>query len=133
LHQWQDGERRLAQAPTAQRRALERVVERITTELRWRLGTSFATTELVELYEGSSSWSLGLALQASPAEPLGLGAMGQRRSLPPPPAPSQRLAPTRVRVAHAGLGGSVGRLSTRATAMNRPIQRVFPRASRAET
>jgi hypothetical protein len=70
LHQWQDGERRLAQTPPQQRRALERVVERITTELRWRLGTSFATTELVELYEGSSSWSLGLALQASPTEPL---------------------------------------------------------------
>jgi hypothetical protein len=70
MHQWQDGERRLAQAPTAQRRALERVVERITTELRWRLGTSFAVAELVDLYDGSSSWSLGLALQAAPAEPL---------------------------------------------------------------
>jgi hypothetical protein len=70
LHHWQDGERRFSQVPTGQRRALERVVERIVAELRWRLGTSFALDELVECYEGSPAWSLGLALQASPAEPL---------------------------------------------------------------
>jgi len=70
LHHWQDGERRLSQAPTSQRRALERVVERIVTELRRRLGSSFATAELVELYESSTAWSLGLALEASPTEPV---------------------------------------------------------------
>jgi hypothetical protein len=70
LHHWQDGERRLAQAPPAQRRALERVIERITSELRWRLGSSFALDELVELYDQSPAWSLGLALQVAPAEPL---------------------------------------------------------------
>jgi hypothetical protein len=70
LHHWQDGERRLAQAPPAQRRALERVIERITGELRWRLGSSFALGELVEVYEESPAWSLGLALQTAPAEPL---------------------------------------------------------------
>jgi len=70
LHHWQDGERRLGQAPAAQRRALERVVERIVAELRWRLGTSFAIDELVTIYEGSPSWSLGLALATAPAEPL---------------------------------------------------------------
>jgi hypothetical protein len=70
LHQWQDGERRLGQAPAEKRRALERVVERITVELRWRLGSSFFVAELVETYESSSAWTLGLALQASPAEPV---------------------------------------------------------------
>lgn len=70
LHQWQNGERRLAQAPAAQRRALERVIERIVAELRWRLGSSFTIDELVECYEESPAWSLGLALQASPAEPM---------------------------------------------------------------
>jgi hypothetical protein len=70
LHQWQDGERRLAAAPAPKRRAIERVIERITAELRWRLGASFTLDELAELYEESPAWSLGLALQASPAEPL---------------------------------------------------------------
>lgn len=70
LHLWQDGERRLEQAPTAQRRALDRVIERITAELRWRLGSSFTVDELVECYGDSPSWSLGLALQVAPAEPL---------------------------------------------------------------
>lgn len=70
LHQWQNGDRRLAQAPAPQRRALERVIERIVAELRWRLGNSFALAELVELYDASPAWSLGLALQAAPAEPM---------------------------------------------------------------
>jgi hypothetical protein len=70
LHQWQDGERRLAQTPPAQRRAVERVIERIVAELRWRLGNSFTIADLVELYDGSPAWSMGLALQAAPAEPL---------------------------------------------------------------
>ena len=70
LHQWQDGERRFAQAPADQRPALERVVERIVVELRWRLGSSFFVAELVEVYESSSAWALGLALQTSPAEPV---------------------------------------------------------------
>jgi hypothetical protein len=70
LHHWQDGDRRLAQAPAEKRRALERVIERIVAELRWRLGSSFAVDELVDCYESSPAWSLGLALQAAPAEPL---------------------------------------------------------------
>jgi hypothetical protein len=70
LHHWQDGERRLTQAPVSQRRALERVVDRITAELRWRLGNSFAIAELVACYDDSPTWSLGLALQVAPAEPI---------------------------------------------------------------
>jgi quinol monooxygenase YgiN len=70
LHQWQDGERRFAQTAPSQRRAVERVIERIVAELRWRLGNSFATQELVALYEDSTAWSMGLALQTAPGEPL---------------------------------------------------------------
>lgn len=70
LHHWQDGEHRLTQVIPAQRPAIERVIERITAELRWRLGNSFFVAELVEVYEGSPAWSLGLALQASPGEPV---------------------------------------------------------------
>jgi hypothetical protein len=70
LHLWQDGDRRFGQAPAAQRRTVERVIERIIAELRWRLGNSFAIAELVDCYEDSPAWSLGLALQAAPAEPL---------------------------------------------------------------
>jgi len=70
LHHWQDGDRRLAQAAPAQRAAIERVVERIAAELRWRLGNSFLVAELVEVYDGSPAWALGLALQAAPAEPV---------------------------------------------------------------
>jgi hypothetical protein len=70
LHQWQDGERRLAQTPEAERRGVEIVIDRIVAELRWRLGGSFAAAELAELYDGSSSWSLGLALACAPGQPL---------------------------------------------------------------
>jgi hypothetical protein len=70
LHHWQDGERRLAQAPPMQRPALDSVIERVIAELRWRLGNSFLVAELVEVYESSPAWSLGLALQAAPAEPV---------------------------------------------------------------
>lgn len=70
LHQWQDGERRFTQTPEGERRGVERVIERLVAELRWRLGGSFAVAELVELYDGSSSWSLGIALQTAPGDPL---------------------------------------------------------------
>jgi hypothetical protein len=49
---------------------VERVIERVVAELRWRLGNTFATAELVELYEASAAWSMTLALETAPAEPL---------------------------------------------------------------
>jgi quinol monooxygenase YgiN len=70
LHQWQDGERRLAQTPADQRHNVDAVIDRIVAELRWRLGNSFAVWELAELYDTSAAWSMGLALAAAPAEPL---------------------------------------------------------------
>ncbi len=70
MHHWQDGDRRLAETPSATRRPVERVIERIVAELRWRLGSSFSVAELVELYDTSPAWTLGLALETAPAEPL---------------------------------------------------------------
>jgi hypothetical protein len=70
LLRWQDGERRLGEHPSRERRALDRVVERIVAELRRRLGSTFSAQELAELYEGSQAWTMALAVQAAPAEPV---------------------------------------------------------------
>jgi hypothetical protein len=69
IFQWQEGERRLSSAPTSQRLALERVTDRILSDLRRRLGGSFATAELVELYEAGTDWCLDLAMATAPSEP----------------------------------------------------------------
>lgn len=66
IYQWQDGERRLAEAAPAQAPALERVVQRIVDELRRRLGGAFTAGELAELYHRGTDWCLELALAASP-------------------------------------------------------------------
>ena len=38
--------------------------------MRRRLGSAFTTAELVELYEGSDAWTMALAVQIAPREPL---------------------------------------------------------------
>jgi hypothetical protein len=67
--QWRDGERRLNEAPPAERPALERVVERIVQELRQRLGATFTTDELAEEYDHGTSWCLDLAVATAPEAP----------------------------------------------------------------
>ena len=67
--QWDDGHRRLRDAPPELRPTLERVVERIVAELRRRLGGRFTTDELVELYGRGTDWTLQLAVDAAPREP----------------------------------------------------------------
>jgi hypothetical protein len=69
LEQWQDGERRLAEAPRDQQPALERVTQRIQAELRRRLGGAFTAEELAELYEQGTGWCTDLAVAAAPEEP----------------------------------------------------------------
>jgi hypothetical protein len=69
VQQWRDGERRLAQAEPAQRPALERVTQRIVSELRKRLGGAFSVDELVDLYDRGTSWCGGLAYAAAPGAP----------------------------------------------------------------
>jgi len=70
LLRWDEGERRLGEQPARERRPLDRVVERIVAELRRRLGSTFSAQELAELYEGSTAWTMGLAVQTAPDEPL---------------------------------------------------------------
>jgi hypothetical protein len=70
LPQWQDGDRRLRELEPDGRRALERVVERLVAELRRRLGGAFTAAELAELYDGSQRWTMTVAIDSAPAEPL---------------------------------------------------------------
>jgi hypothetical protein len=67
---WEDGERRLRDVPASARRPVERVVEVLVAELRRRLGGAFTALELAELYEGSSAWTMGMAVTIAPAEPI---------------------------------------------------------------
>ena len=69
LEQWRDGERRLAEAPPDQQPVLERVVLRITAELRRRLGGAFTAEELAELYDEGTSWTTDIAVATAPEEP----------------------------------------------------------------
>jgi hypothetical protein len=67
--QWQEGLRRLQEAPDGQRIALELVHDRIVAELRRRLGGRFTADELAELYTQGTDWCLALAVQAVPEAP----------------------------------------------------------------
>jgi Lon protease-like protein len=70
LEQWRDGERRLADAPANQQDALERVVRRVTAELRRRLGGAFTAEELAELYEREGTgWCVDVAVAVAPEQP----------------------------------------------------------------
>ena len=69
LVQWREGERRMAGAPPQQRPALEAVVERIEAELRRRLGGTFTTDELAELYDRGTDWCLDVAIATAPGAP----------------------------------------------------------------
>jgi hypothetical protein len=67
--QWQDGLRRLAEAPPEERRMLERVSAAIEQELRRRLGSAFTAGELVDLYEQGTGWTMDLAVSVAPEHP----------------------------------------------------------------
>jgi hypothetical protein len=69
LGQWREGERRMAGAPPDQRRMLEVVVSRIEAELRRRLGGTFTTDELAELYAQGTDWCTDLAAAVAPDAP----------------------------------------------------------------
>ena len=69
LLQWQDGLRRLNEAPPEQTRTLERVTRAIEAELRRRLGGAFTTEELAELYEQGTDWATDLAVAVAPEDP----------------------------------------------------------------
>jgi hypothetical protein len=67
--QWEDGLRRLREAPDGQRIALELVHDRIVDELRRRLGGRFTTEELADLYTQGTDWCMALATRAVPEAP----------------------------------------------------------------
>ena len=69
LMQWQDGLRRLSEAPPEERRMLERVSHAIEAELRRRLGGAFTSDELADLYEQGTDWAADLAVSVAPEDP----------------------------------------------------------------
>jgi hypothetical protein len=69
IYQWQQGERRLADAPSERRAALERVTEALVAELRRRLGGRFSSQELVELYGHGTAWCMQIAMDVAPDAP----------------------------------------------------------------
>ncbi len=69
LMQWQDGLRRLDEAPAGERRMLERVTRAIEAELRRRLGGSFTSDELADLYDRGTDWASDLAVSVAPEDP----------------------------------------------------------------
>ncbi|SRR5271166_5392142 len=69
FYQWQQGERRLRDAPAERKRLLERVTDAIVAELRRRLGGRFSSEELVALYEQGTSWCLQAAMKVAPEDP----------------------------------------------------------------
>ena len=69
IYQWDEGRRRLHEAPSVRRAALERVTDQIVAELRRRLGGRFTTGELTDLYEQGTDWCLDVAVAAAPEDP----------------------------------------------------------------
>jgi hypothetical protein len=69
FEQWREGERRMAGAPPEQRPALEAAVEEIEAELRRRLGGTFTTDELTDLYQRGTDWCTELAARVAPEAP----------------------------------------------------------------
>jgi hypothetical protein len=69
LAQWQEGLRRLAEAPEDERRMLERVTTAVEAELRRRLGGAFTTGELADLYDQGTDWVTDLAVSVAPDDP----------------------------------------------------------------
>ncbi|HYY05164.1 MAG TPA: hypothetical protein VE997_01200 [Candidatus Limnocylindria bacterium] len=61
LFQWEEGERRLREAPEPARSDLERAVRAVLEELRRRLGSSFSVDELADFYARDVDWASALA------------------------------------------------------------------------
>jgi hypothetical protein len=69
IYQWQQGERRLRDAPPERSAVLERVVGELVSELRRRLGGRFSSQELAELYGKGTGWALQVAMRTAPDDP----------------------------------------------------------------
>ncbi len=67
--QWQSGDRLRRDVDAAKSIAVERACEVVLAELRRRLGSTFTTEELVELYDRGTSWCQDLAVSTAPGAP----------------------------------------------------------------
>ena len=67
---WQEGQRRLNTADTADRIAMDRVADELVLELRRRLGGPFTVRELATLYlEQGTDWCYQIATRVAPNNP----------------------------------------------------------------
>jgi hypothetical protein len=69
IYLWQQGERRLKDAPKERRAVLEEVTDALVAALRRRLGGRFSSGELVELYGHGTGWCLQVAMNLAPEDP----------------------------------------------------------------
>lgn len=69
LAQWDEGLRRLSDAPADEQRMLERVTQAVQAALRRRLGGTFTVDELVDLYEQGTDWTVDVAVSTAPEDP----------------------------------------------------------------
>ena len=68
--QWQDGERRVRDAPPHEQRVLYDVVDAIVADLRRRLGGPFSSDELATLYSAEGTgWATEVAQRTAPDDP----------------------------------------------------------------
>jgi len=65
LTQWEEGERRLREAPAPESADLERALAHVLDELRRRLGSAFLVGELAELYSSGTDWAEDIAQRRS--------------------------------------------------------------------
>ena len=70
VEQWEAGLRRLEAAPFDERPVLELVARRVQDELRRRLGSTFTTEELAELYDRGTGWVSDVAIATAPEAPF---------------------------------------------------------------
>lgn len=68
LFQWEEGRRALEglRDEPAERRRADRVVGAVQDELRRRIGPTFRTAELAELYGRGTDWCLQVAAEVAP-------------------------------------------------------------------
>ncbi len=67
--QWQAGDHDRQRVQGAKSIAVERVCDVLLAELRRRLGSTFTTDELVELYDQGTGWCLDIAVATAPGAP----------------------------------------------------------------
>ena len=67
--QWQDGLRRLAEAPADEQRMLERVTRRSRPSCAAGSAGAFTTGELADLYDQGTDWVTDLAVRVAPEDP----------------------------------------------------------------